>query len=229
MIELPCRVCGGEDFVQYDVLWDELIQDWELSETEVEYINVQQGYCCTLCGNNLRSIALADAIIRTIGGKGNLSNFVLEGVVSSLKLLEVNEAGGLSPYLSKMPCHYLAQYPEYDMMKLNLADNTFDLVVHSDTLEHVSNPIVALKECYRVLRDNGTCLFTVPILVDKTSRSRNGLKNSFHGNDKTMSSDYLVHTEFGSDIWTYAMRAGFRNVELQGFHYPSAIVVSAKK
>lgn len=224
-----CRICGGRNFVQYDVLWPELIKDWELSEDEVKYINIQQGYCCTLCGNNLRSIALAHAIIQKLGGRGILSDIVFEESVRSIKLLEINEAGGLSPYLSKMPCHQLAQYPEYDMMDLNLPDNKFDLVVHSDTLEHVPYPVRALSECYRVLHDSGTCLFTVPILVDKLSRSRRDLKNSFHGNDNTTSLDFLVHSEFGADIWSYAMKAGFECVEMQAFQYPSAIVVSAKK
>jgi 2-polyprenyl-3-methyl-5-hydroxy-6-metoxy-1,4-benzoquinol methylase len=39
-----------------------------------------------------------------------------------------------------MSNHQLVRYPEYDMTNLGFESGIFDLVIHSDTLEHVPNP-----------------------------------------------------------------------------------------
>ena len=58
------------------------------------------------------------------------------------------------------------------MMNMSgMASGTYDLVVHSDTLEHVPDPVRALQECRRVLRPLGACCFTVPIVVGRLTRS----------------------------------------------------------
>jgi hypothetical protein len=59
-----CPICGGTEFQQTAVLWDELIASWEIASEEVEYVNLQQGFQCTGCGANLRSMALAQALLK---------------------------------------------------------------------------------------------------------------------------------------------------------------------
>lgn len=44
------------------------------------------------------------------------------------------------------------------------ADKSFDIVILSEILEHTSNPENILMEAYRVLKDNGKALVTVPFL-----------------------------------------------------------------
>jgi hypothetical protein len=39
-----CCVCGGNKFDFVEVLWPELISDWELLPDEVDYVNRQQGF-----------------------------------------------------------------------------------------------------------------------------------------------------------------------------------------
>ncbi|MBC7284273.1 class I SAM-dependent methyltransferase [Hoeflea sp.] len=51
---------------------------------------------------------------------------------------------------------------------LTFADNTFDIFVTQDVMEHVFNPEAAFKEIARVLRPGGAHIFTVP-LVSKWS------------------------------------------------------------
>ena len=55
---------------------------------------------------------------------------------------------------------------------LTLKDNSFDIVLMSEVLEHLYDPIVALKEIKRVLKPNGRLIGSVPhkdsyILKDK--------------------------------------------------------------
>jgi predicted SAM-dependent methyltransferase len=50
-----------------------------------------------------------------------------------------------------------------NLEKLTFDDNLFDIVLCSDVLEHVRLYWVALMEIYRVLRDKGTLVMTVPL------------------------------------------------------------------
>src|SRR5437588_5414835 len=49
-----------------------------------------------------------------------------------------------------------------DAMRLPFRDNSFDLIVALDILEHVSDDAAALKEFHRVLKPGGTIVATVP-------------------------------------------------------------------
>ena len=53
----------------------------------------------------------------------------------------------------------------YDGVKLPFNDNEFDVVLSSEVMEHVPDPEKFLSEIYRVLRDGGVAIITVPFLV----------------------------------------------------------------
>ncbi|MBE7527044.1 MAG: class I SAM-dependent methyltransferase [Nitrosomonas sp.] len=222
-----CPVCGGHEFSQVDVLWPELINAWQLSNSEVAYINRQQGFHCKQCFNNLRAMGLAAAILREYMPQDTLKQFC--EYPSELSICEVNRAGNLTPFLERLPSHELIEYPQYDMLNLKIESESIDLVIHSDTLEHIQNPERALSECCRVLRKNGRCIFTVPIIVDRMSRSRVGLAPSYHGQSNIDADDQLVWTEFGADMWKFVIGAGFSSCEIFAFEYPAAMVLIAKK
>lgn len=223
----PCPVCGGKEFTGSSVLWPDLINAWQLSEQEVEYINRQQGFHCKQCNNNLRSISLAVAILRELGFNGRLDQFC--GSNSDLSILEINTAGNLTQFFSKLASHRLIEYPQFDMLNLNVESECVDLVVHSDTLEHVPDPVRALTECRRVLRNDGKCIFTVPIIVDRMTRSRTGLSPSYHGQSGVPADDQVVFTEFGADIWEMVLKAGFSSCEIFSLEYPAALAIVARK
>lgn len=222
-----CPVCGGRNFSFREVLWPELISDWQLSTVEVDYINRQQGVFCIECGNNLRSMTLADAILFSYQYSGTLAAFVETNFAKTLNVLEINEAGGLTTVLKRMPKHTLVTYPDSDMTKLEFQSESFDLVVHSDTLEHVPNPAAGLSECRRVLDRKGRCIFTIPIIVGRLTRSRSGLKDCYHGSSSQTDNDFIVQTEFGADMWRVAVEAGFGSVRVHSFEYPSAFAIEA--
>jgi SAM-dependent methyltransferase len=224
-----CQICGHDRFVHDDVLWPDLVQAWQLDPAEVAYIDVQQGTRCERCGSNVRSQALARALVHATGGDGTLEHWLQQAGARECRMLEINEAGTLSPWLSRLPGHVMARYPESDMMRLPYPAGTFDLVVHSDTLEHVSDPALALGECCRVLADGGSAVFTVPVVVGRLTRSRKELPASYHGSRDCRESDFLVHTEFGADVWTAVLTAGFRSCEFIPFRYPSGIALIARR
>lgn len=226
---MQCSVCGGRVFTSQSVLWTELIDDWQLSVEEVAYIDKQQGETCVACGANLRSIALANAIRAFLGTDACLAKIVDSMDHAAFSLLEINEAGSLTPYLQRLGKYSFGKYPDVDIHNLPYADGAFDLVIHSDTLEHVLNPVHALQECRRVLRPGGALCFTVPVIVGRLSRSREGLRKSYHGNPQVASEDFVVQTEFGADAWTYLFRAGFSELSMHAVEYPAGLAFLARK
>ena len=220
-----CEVCGHDTFVHDDVIWPELAREWELSGPELAYINVQQGTACGRCRTNVRSQALARALLRVVAWDGTLDGYLATSPRPCPRVLEINEAGSLAPWLSRLETHTLARYPDCDMRQLPFPDGSFDLVVHSDTLEHVPAPVKALAECRRVLSVRGACVFTVPVVVGRLTRSRDGRPDSFHGHPECRDADYLVRTEFGSDVWTDVLVAGFGSCEMVPFRYPAGLAL----
>ena len=225
---MNCTVCGGNQFRSQAVLWEGLINEWQISPFEVDYIDRQQGKTCTSCGSNLRSIALASALRAHLKTEMVLRDWVLSPAAKNLSLLEINLAGTLTPYLNQVGGYVFGAYPDVDMHAIPYGSDAFDVVVHSDTLEHVENPIHALTECRRVLKRGGALCFTVPLIVGRLTRSRVGLPKSFHGNAETAADDLVVRTEFGSDAWTYIMEAGFADLSIHAIEYPAATAFVAR-
>jgi SAM-dependent methyltransferase len=239
-----CAVCGSDDLFYAEELSAALVREWELSADEAVYVNRQQGLQCRRCGSTLRCMTLATALMRHLNWKLSWkSSWKLSGKLSGepgaagtpdtfeamsqlpavreLSVLEINEAGGVTRFLAQWPGHVFARYPEVDMQELPYPDESFDLVVHSDTLEHVPEPVRGLEECRRVLRDGGACVYTVPIIVGRLTRSRSGLPPSYHG-DPANGEGYLVHTEFGADAWTWPLAAGFSDCRIVSLEHPAA-------
>jgi len=224
-----CLCCGSTSILYKPILWDKLIQYWQLSDYEVAYINRQQGIRCRRCKVRLRGMAIAYGMMKYENYNGLFKDFVKKRKIQKKKILEINEAGWLTQYFNQIPGHVLAKYPEVDMQKMPYTDNSFDVVVHSDTLEHVNDPLAALKECQRVLVPGGFCIFTIPMVIDRLTKSRSGLPPSYHGSKLETGDDYVVHTEYGSDAWRFAFDSGFSEVRIYSVEYPAAQSLLFKK
>ena len=215
-----CSVCGSSNFLNQEVIWPELKKDWELTPDQFAYINRQQGTHCSHCSNNLRSISLAAALLNYLNLNGNLAGN--NAHLDKYSILEINRAGNVTPYLQDLPGHLLLEYPNIDMQNIGIEDSRFDIVLHSDTLEHIPDPHLGLSECRRILKPGGACIYTIPMVVERLTRPRVGLKKSYHGSDGETDESLLVWTEFGSDAWLYPIRAGFRKIEIFCLENPSA-------
>lgn len=222
-----CTCCGGKEFTEEKVLWQALVDEWGLSPYERQYIDRQQGLKCRRCGSNLRTMALALAICRCYGHPGPIAGLIRDRGIRRLRVLEINEAGQLTQFLSKLPSHSVARYPEIDMTRMPYSQGSYDLVVHSDSLEHVQRPLAGLAECYRVLSPGGYCVFTIPVIVDRMTRSRAGLAPSYHGDHSERRDEMLVQTEYGCDAWKHVICAGFEECRMITPEFPSALAFVA--
>lgn len=223
-----CICCGSANIDRVDVLPPELVAAWELAPEEIDYVNRQQGLHCRNCGATLRCWGLAAALMRLYRFQGLFAEFVRAPATAELRILEINAAGALTRYLAALPRRTLVEYPAVEMAALPFVARSFDLVVHADTLEHVPDPVAGLAECRRVLDGDGVCAFTAPVVVGRLTRSRAGLPASFHGT-AAEGHPYLVHSEFGADVWTYALRAGFAECRAFSLEYPAAVAWLACK
>jgi SAM-dependent methyltransferase len=225
-----CTVCGGDRFANEPVLWPELIEQWELSPAEVAYIDLQQGFCCTNCKNNLRTMTLAAAVTRAFGFVGSLKDFCRNDPgIRPLTVIEINPAKNLSPFLQALPKHALHSFPQIDMQQMSFADSSIDIIIHSDTLEHIPDSKAALMECRRVLKPGGHLFYTVPIVIGRLTRTRRDLPPSYHGRAGVNRNDCMVQTEYGADFWCEIFEAGFCEVSLTSLIFPASVAIHAIK
>ena len=73
-----------------------------------------------------------------------------------------------------------------------LKDNSVDAIISQEAFEHIQNPELALKECFRVLRPGGSIYFQVPFII------------GYHPGP----TDYLRFTKEG--VVEFLTRAGFQ-------------------
>jgi SAM-dependent methyltransferase len=139
--------------------------------------------------------------------------------IRPLRVLHLNQINGLSGFLSGaralVETVYDSSQPlgaerdgfvNQDLQQLQFENEWFDLVVHSETLEHLDQYDRALAECHRVLKPGGVQIYSVPLIRSRSTRRRsqldatgnllNSLPPSYHGLGK----DYEVVWEFGKDF-----------------------------
>lgn len=227
---MNCPVCSNDKFEQSIVIKQRLIDEWELKPDEVDYINKQQGLCCTKCLSNLRSMTLAHSIMQYFSLKGNFQQIAYSKIGKSKRLLEINEAGNLHSIFRRFKNYTFAEYPLIDIQKLSYKNETFDIIVHSDTLEHIEDSKQALRECFRVLKNDGFLFYTIPIVTGRMTKRRDGLRNSYHGSqDEGQGDDYLVWTEYGANFWVEIIDAGFTEIRLYTLGDQSSLAICARK
>lgn len=83
-----------------------------------------------------------------------------------------------------------------DAQKMELPDESFDLVVSNQVLEHIYAPDEALKEVFRVLKPGGKAVFTTPNLAAWYNR---------------------IGLLFGYQPFNYTPSPGYRNIGFPGF------------
>lgn len=206
-------MCGAETrFVRNSwILPADLAREWPR-----EFVD-RESQLCAECGANRRVRGIAEVLVSLYGENSrSVIELMREEPFRRLAIAEINSIGRMHPFLADHPRLSYSEYPEEDLMNLSYPDASFDLVLTSDTLEHVPDPRLALRETRRVLRAGGRHVFTVPHDPRRErTRSREGLPAQHHGRGGgpfalvTRQADMLAHTDFGADVEEILREAGF--------------------
>jgi SAM-dependent methyltransferase len=114
-----------------------------------------------------------------------------------------------------------------DALNLSFADQSLDVLMSNDVLEHVPDYQRALVESWRVLAPGGKLIFSVPFFRDRlrtVQRARMtsaGIEKLFpeqyHGNPVSAQGS-LVFFDFGWDLLGACLQAGFADAYVLVYH-----------
>jgi len=254
-----CSVCGGTALMLYRrrIIPPKLVTLWGLSPEVAEALARKESSHCSNCGAQLRARRLAEVLLKVYPGRDgkphrSIQSWVLDDSIRRLTIAEINKVDGLHDQLSQLPgLNYSDFSPDTepgtiadgvrseDLTRLTYPDESFDLVVTSESLEHVPDLDKALAEIRRVLKPGGRHVFTIPQIpgvpttFPRTIIRPDGTREDWWTPICHPGGDvgYPVFTEFGEDFPNLLEQAGF---EVEVFFGPNreddlAQVYSARK
>lgn len=150
---------------------------------------------------------------------------VLQGFNPNWRELNIHESSPSGPTFEKLsseclnyvPTQFFPQLPSgtmyqgfrcEDLARQTFDDESFDIVITQDVLEHLLNPVQSIKEICRTLKPSGVHIFTVPWYFWQDTKIRARKVNNeieyleepdYHGNPVDDKGS-LVVTEWGRDL-----------------------------
>lgn len=194
-----CPICAAETtFIEYG--------EWLRDE-----------YKCARCGSIPRFRALIEVLETHLPQWRNLA------------IHESSAAGPASDKLARECRNYTLTYffpavPPGEMYQgvrcenleaQTFADQSFDLVITQDVMEHILHPDRALREIARTLKPGGAHVFTVPWyywkktlvrVVEENGEIKHPEPPDYHGNPIDARGSLVIH-EWGEDFIDYVYRA----------------------
>ena len=223
--------------------------------------NLRESCLCIKCRSNNRQRQLAYVLCKSLSSIKRKGMRRLKDIVADQSLIVYNSEarGAIHNALSRMKNYICSEYygSEHksgemvsgvlheDLMNLSFKDESIDIVLSSDVLEHVPRPYDAHHEIWRVLKPGGRHIFTVPFhqteFVDETRavHDENGelcltKEAQYHG-DPLRPEGALVYTNFSLQMLVEMRKIGFRTnlyhlyKPWYGILGPNAIVFEAIK
>jgi SAM-dependent methyltransferase len=223
-IPFLCNVCGKFSLTS-------------ITRKEIPYPETQlrESIICTKCGATNRNRQIASIICQSPNSRIKHSSLLDFARNENLSVYNTEAARAIHNTLKLMGNTYICseylgdQYKSGEMvndimhqelMKTSFPDESFDLVITSDVLEHVSDPWKAFKEINRILKPKGRHVFTIPFYQDRASTERRAyindqaqivhVKEPFYHIDPLRSEGAFVYTIFSIDVLAKLEDLGFR-------------------
>lgn len=220
-----CPLCGKTVFVKID--------------------NNELGIRCCRCGASLVTMSIVGVLRRIIPDLSNKNVYELSSRGSLVDFLSRNVRRlTLSEYFDDVaPGQHKGNVQCQDVERLTYPDDTFDVCTSTEVFEHVPDDVKGLSEIYRVLKNGGVFVFTVPLRNDRKTIERamvvNGktkhlLRPEYHGDHLRGPCSVLCFRNYGSDIVDRLTRVGFKNVRIvstldpTGWSHGRPVVVAHK-
>ena len=92
--------------------------------------------------------------------------------------------------------------------KLDWGDNNFDVITHFEVIEHLLNPLLAMEECYRILKKGGRMYLTTPNDYSLIYKLEHLLERKYEPH---------FHQFTRNDLLWLLTSAGFKSVSVREF------------
>lgn len=185
---------------------------------------------CAVCGRGLKKfipIPDGDRLCPFCGSRSRtrrLYSFLTENNLLHGKVLDFSPSRSIYRNLKKnknityfstdYEDEFIAEY-HYDITKIPLENNYFDLIICYHILEHIEDDTKAMKELQRVLKPKGVCLIQTPfkegdIYEDYTKKSPKDRLQAFGQEDHVR-----IYSVAG--LQQRLKESGFENIKIKTF------------
>jgi SAM-dependent methyltransferase len=196
--------------------------------------NLRESGACSQCGASNRQRQMA-YVLRTELGLPLVGRLTLP---DRCRLFSAEANGPLHVALADAPGYVCSEYwgeahasgtsvngiRHEDLEALSFDDDTIDVVLTSDVLEHVADAYRAHAEIFRVLRSGGRHIFTVPFAgtpqddvraLRVNGRTEYLAEQLFHGDPVRPGQGVLVWRIFGTEMFTRLQTIGFTTTTMR--------------
>lgn len=239
-----CNVCGSTGRFAFNrwVIPKDVATSFGGGRHALAYRHRESQFCPS-CGSSHRVRRIAAVLLEQYAASARtLAQLIVDPGFRDLRIAEINaigSGGSMHAFLSRLPGVSYSEFLGNDgvgetikgvrnesLMNLSYEAASFDLLLTSDTLEHVPDLDRCIAETFRVLRPGGRHVLTVPLnlwrptsvmraAMDRTGGITHLHRPIYHGRGggpfHVMRSrgDYLAFTDIGADFGEILARAGF--------------------
>lgn len=218
-----CAICANERSFQVSQMYaSRTLPDGRVIPNWREHLN------CLTCGTVNRIRGSLHIYEQEFGSVPVSRVYITEQVTSLFKQLQgkwpdLEGSEYLGPNIASGTV--LEGVRHEDVQCLSYADESFDLIMSYDVLEHVPSRQKAFREIHRCLSPGGRFFFTVPFSYDNAEEvvrailEDNGtithlLDPEYHGNPVDMEGGSLCFRYFAWSVIEHLRDAGFKEVEV---------------
>jgi len=210
-----CNVCGND--AQFSVTGSP---------------NLRESLYCSSCGSTARNRMLASGLLRIASAPPFQSIAALANAPAGPKIFDTDCYGPIFQSLRKSDFYsssvYIPGKPfgvnifddviNVDLQNMPFKDESFDVILTSDVMEHVRRDDLAHSEIHRCLKPAGFYVFTVPFVPSWTknqirvnslgAEDISLMEKEYHG-DPVTGNGILVYRIYGKELIEHLTRLGF--------------------
>lgn len=182
---------------------------------------------CMTCRSSIITLALINVLRDVVPNLKNKSIYELSSRGPFVNFLQDSDLSlSCSEYFADTEPGQLKDGVQcQDVQQLTYGDKSFDMCTSSEVFEHVPNDRQGFAEIYRVLREDGVCVFTVPLDLENNTLERAQLdsegniehlqKPEYHIDPIRGNEPILAFRTYGMDILQRLIDAGFERAEVR--------------
>ena len=238
---IRCNICGHSGTLLHEM------PDLEL-HARFHIGTLRETLRCRTCFSKMRdrtvAAGLLDVLAERFDLKADTITDLAERMPAEIRVLDTDANGRIGRLLGRSPGYVLSLYqPEHengatlaggalnvDLERMPFPDQSFDVIITTEVMEHVRYVDIAHREIARCLSDGGTYLFTVPYdaslsetwrLIDPETDEELVHPPHMHGDPDLRAEGIKSYRVFGLDLTAQLQDAGLE-VEFAPVERPDA-------